>query len=309
MKPLLLLAALCLFFATEALAQTQKPTTANANKTVVEIVANSPDHTMLLEAVKAAGLTETLKGKGPFTIFAPTNSAFEKMDADRGQMPMNPPVRRDNMKMKRDTIGMSRDSSIWNRMQRDTSNTWDRTRVHRDTTARSRNRTSRDTSNTWDRDPGWTQRQRDTTATWDRPRTSRDTSNNWDRDRGWIERDTVNNQDQSSIRVDSMHHTRNNDWMKPENRMGLKNILTYHVVRGNYDAQALQKAIKAGNGKAELTTINGAKLIATMQGNTIQIEDVAGHKAQVTTADLKGSNGVIHVIDTIVMPTNDKNKK
>ena len=90
--------------------------------------------------------------------------------------------------------------------------------------------------------------------------------------------------------------------LKPENKGMLTKVLTYHVVSGNLDSKAVAKAIKAGNGKAELTTVSGDKLWAMMDGKNVVLMDEKGNKAMVTAVDLKGSNGVIHVIDAVVMP-------
>jgi uncharacterized surface protein with fasciclin (FAS1) repeats len=90
--------------------------------------------------------------------------------------------------------------------------------------------------------------------------------------------------------------------LKPENKTLLSKILTYHVVAGNLDSKAVVAAIKAGNGKAEVTTVSGGKLWAMMDGKNVVLKDEKGGKSIVTAVDLKGSNGVIHVIDTVVMP-------
>ena len=90
--------------------------------------------------------------------------------------------------------------------------------------------------------------------------------------------------------------------LKPENKALLTSILTYHVVAGNIDAAAVVAAIKAGNGKASLQTVSGKKLFASIENGKVILTDEKGGKATVTATDLKGSNGVIHVIDTIVMP-------
>jgi uncharacterized surface protein with fasciclin (FAS1) repeats len=82
----------------------------------------------------------------------------------------------------------------------------------------------------------------------------------------------------------------------------LASILTYHVVEGNLDANAVLAAIKAGNGKALLTTVNGAKLIASLSGKNVILTDQKGDVATVTATNMKASNGVIHVIDTVVVP-------
>ena len=137
----------------------------------------SSDHSTLVAAVKAADLVNTLKGKGPFTVFAPTNAAFAKLPAGT---------------------------------------------------------------------------------------------------------------------VDGL--------LKPENEATLSKILTYHVVAGNLDAAAVVAAIKAGSGKAVVTTVSGGKLTASLDGGKVKLTDENGGVSYVTAADLKGSNGVIHVIDTVLMP-------
>lgn len=90
--------------------------------------------------------------------------------------------------------------------------------------------------------------------------------------------------------------------LKSENKAQLAKILTYHVVSGNLDAAAVTAAIKEGNGKAELTTVSGGKLIASMDNGKVKLTDESGNSAYVTVVDLKGSNGVIHVIDGVVLP-------
>jgi uncharacterized surface protein with fasciclin (FAS1) repeats len=146
-------------------------------KNIVENAVNSKDHTTLVAAVKAAGLVDTLASKGPFTVFAPTNSAFDKLPA------------------------------------------------------------------------------------------------------GTVE-----------------------TLVKPENKATLTKILTYHVVAGNMDSKKIAKAIKDGNGTATLTTVSGGKLRASMEGSSLVLTDEKGGKSTVTIADVRQSNGVIHVIDTLVMP-------
>jgi uncharacterized surface protein with fasciclin (FAS1) repeats len=146
-------------------------------KDVVDIAIGSADHTTLVAAVKAADLVTTLKGKGPFTVFAPTNAAFGKLPAGT---------------------------------------------------------------------------------------------------------------------VESL--------LKPENKAQLAKILTYHVVSGNLDAAAVVAAIKSGNGKAALTTVSGGKLTGSMENGKVKLTDETGKSAFVTVADLKGSNGVVHVIDGVVLP-------
>jgi uncharacterized surface protein with fasciclin (FAS1) repeats len=147
------------------------------DKDIVDIAIGSEDHTTLVAAVKAADLVGTLQGKGPFTVFAPTNAAFDKLP------------------------------------------------------------------------------------------------------KGTVE-----------------------GLLKPESKEALSGILTYHVVAGNLDASAVVAAIKSGKGKAVLTTVNGAKLTASMKGDKVILTDSKGGTSTVTATDLKGSNGVVHVIDTVVMP-------
>jgi uncharacterized surface protein with fasciclin (FAS1) repeats len=152
--------------------------TVNAQKKdIVDIAAASEAHTTLVAAVKAADLVGTLKGSGPFTVFAPVNDAFAKLPAGT---------------------------------------------------------------------------------------------------------------------VDYL--------LKPENKATLVKILTYHVVAGNLDAAAVVAAIKAGNGTAVLTTVSGNKLTATLDNGKVKLTDEKGGVSFVIKADLKGTNGVIHVIDTVVMP-------
>ena len=150
---------------------------AQTNKDIVDVAAGSADHSTLVAAVKAADLVATLKSKGPFTVFAPTNAAFNKLPEGT-------------------VAGL----------------------------------------------------------------------------------------------------------LKPESKAALTGILTYHVVAGNLDAKAVLSAIKKGKGKAVLTTVAGGKLTATLKDGKVVITDEKGGKATVTTADLKASNGVIHVIDAVLMP-------
>ena len=146
-------------------------------KNIVENAVNSKDHTTLVAAVKAAGLVETLTGKGPFTVFAPTNSAFDMLPAGT---------------------------------------------------------------------------------------------------------------------VESL--------VKPESKMALTGILTYHVVAGKWNAKDIMKLIKKADGTAEITTVAGGKLWAMMEGDAIVLKDEAGNKAHITIKDVNQSNGVIHVIDHVLMP-------
>lgn len=147
------------------------------SKDIVSNAVNSKDHTTLVAAVKAAGLVETLQSPGPFTVFAPTNAAFDLLPAG--------------------TV---------------------------------------------------------TTL------------------------------------------------LKPENKAMLSGILTYHVVAGKVSSNELVNLIKAGNGSATLTTVAGGKLTATMKGNKVAIKDERGGMAYVTIADVNQSNGVIHVIDHVLLP-------
>ena len=92
--------------------------------------------------------------------------------------------------------------------------------------------------------------------------------------------------------------------MSAEGREDLTNILTYHVVEGETMAQALMQAIEgAGEEGYKLTTVNGAELTAMMDGENVVLVDAAGNRATVTATDVDASNGVIHVIDTVLMPS------
>lgn len=147
------------------------------SKDIIDNAVNSADHTTLVAAVKAAGLVDTLKGNGPFTVFAPVNSAFDKLPAG--------------------TVDML---------------------------------------------------------------------------------------------------------LKPENKGMLTNILTYHVIAGRYDSKAIAAKIKAGKGKAWFKAVNGGTLTAWMEGSTLVISDEKGGQSRVTIADVYQSNGVIHVVDSVLMP-------
>ena len=148
-----------------------------ASKDIIDNAVNSKDHTTLVAAVKAAGLVDTLKGPGPFTVFAPTNTAFAALPAGT---------------------------------------------------------------------------------------------------------------------VDTL--------LKPENKGMLTGILTYHVVAGKMDAAALTKAIAAGGGKATLKTVAGGNLTAMTSGGKVMVMDEKGGTANVTIADVYQSNGVIHVVDKVLLP-------
>ena len=148
-----------------------------ASKDIIDNAVNSKDHTTLVAAVKAAGLVETLKGPGPFTVFAPTNAAFAALPAGT---------------------------------------------------------------------------------------------------------------------VDTL--------LKPENKAMLSGILTYHVVAGKMDAAALTKAITDGKGTASLKTVAGGTLTAKAAGGKVMVTDEKGGSATVTIADVYQSNGVIHVVDKVLLP-------
>ena len=90
--------------------------------------------------------------------------------------------------------------------------------------------------------------------------------------------------------------------LKPENKALLTKILTYHVVAGKMTAADIAKAIKAGKGKAELTTVSGGKLWAWMEGKKLVLKDEKGGMSTVTIANVMQKNGVIHVVDTVLMP-------
>lgn len=146
-------------------------------KNIVENAVNSKDHTTLVAAVKAAGLVDTLMSAGPFTVFAPVNSAFDALPA------------------------------------------------------------------------------------------------------GTVE-----------------------TLLKPENKATLVKILTYHVIAGNFSAKDVVAAIKKGRGRAEFTTVAGNKLTAMLDGKSVVLTDEKGGKSRVTIADVKQSNGVIHVVDAVLLP-------
>lgn len=88
----------------------------------------------------------------------------------------------------------------------------------------------------------------------------------------------------------------------PEGKEQLTSILTYHVVEGPADAATLINNIKSNEGSYEITTVNGGTLTATLDGNNVVLTDAAGGKATVTATDIQASNGMIHVIDTVLMP-------
>lgn len=91
--------------------------------------------------------------------------------------------------------------------------------------------------------------------------------------------------------------------VKPENKATLTKILTYHVVAGKFDAKAIAASIKEGNGTATLKTVAGGVLKASMKGKKLILTDEKGGMSVVTIADVFQSNGVIHVVDTVVLPS------
>ncbi|GAB2638860.1 fasciclin domain-containing protein [Emticicia sediminis] len=90
--------------------------------------------------------------------------------------------------------------------------------------------------------------------------------------------------------------------VKPENKATLTAILTYHVVAGKLSASDIVAKIKAGNGTATMTTVQGGTLKASLKGKSVVLTDEKGGTSTVTIADVNQSNGVIHVIDTVVLP-------
>lgn len=90
--------------------------------------------------------------------------------------------------------------------------------------------------------------------------------------------------------------------LKPESRNQLKNILSYHVVQGEFLARDVINAIKSSNGKFEIETVNGGILTASLQGDTVILTDETGSRSAILQTDVKSSNGVAHVIDSVVLP-------
>ncbi|HEY6869899.1 MAG TPA: fasciclin domain-containing protein [Novosphingobium sp.] len=90
--------------------------------------------------------------------------------------------------------------------------------------------------------------------------------------------------------------------LKPENKGQLTSVLTYHVVPGKLSAMALRQQVRAGNGKATLKTAQGETLTVTQLGRRLVITDVHGGHSTISIADVNQSNGVIHVVDTVLMP-------
>jgi uncharacterized surface protein with fasciclin (FAS1) repeats len=91
--------------------------------------------------------------------------------------------------------------------------------------------------------------------------------------------------------------------LKPENKSKLAGVLTYHVVAGKLDTAELGKMIEAGGGKATLKTVAGGSLTAAKEGDAIVLTDATGGKSTVSQADVYQSNGVAHVIDTVLLPS------
>ena len=90
--------------------------------------------------------------------------------------------------------------------------------------------------------------------------------------------------------------------MRPANKAALTSILTYHVIPGRITSAQIAAKIRAGHGKARLTTVQGETLTASMQGKSLVLTDAKGGTSRVTTANVMQSNGVIHVVDTVLMP-------
>jgi uncharacterized surface protein with fasciclin (FAS1) repeats len=90
--------------------------------------------------------------------------------------------------------------------------------------------------------------------------------------------------------------------LKPENKATLTSILTYHVVSGKFDATAIVAAIKDNQGEFTVTTVQGDKLVASLNGSDVMLKDEKGNMSKVVIADVAASNGIIHAIDSVVMP-------
>jgi len=93
-----------------------------------------------------------------------------------------------------------------------------------------------------------------------------------------------------------------NTLLMTENKKTLQTVLTYHVVAGKWNAEDVLMRIKEGKGKAEITTVSGGVITAWLKGGAVYITDANGNSAKVTIADVNQSNGVIHVIDTVLLP-------
>jgi uncharacterized surface protein with fasciclin (FAS1) repeats len=90
--------------------------------------------------------------------------------------------------------------------------------------------------------------------------------------------------------------------LKPENKATLTSILTYHVVSGKFDATTIVAAIKDNEGVFTVTTVQGDKLVASLNGSDVMLKDEKGNMSKVVIADVAASNGIIHAIDSVVMP-------
>ena len=90
--------------------------------------------------------------------------------------------------------------------------------------------------------------------------------------------------------------------LRPENKRALQSFVTYHIVAGNLTASKILKAMCSGKGTASLTTVQGNELLVTMDGVDIVLTDCFGNIARITSADFNQSNGVIHVIDRVIIP-------
>ncbi|MFL2999586.1 MAG: fasciclin domain-containing protein [Cytophagales bacterium] len=106
-----------------------------------------------------------------------------------------------------------------------------------------------------------------------------------------------NNEAFSKIDADALGNL-----LKPENVKALSNVLTYHVVSGKLMATDVVNALKSGNGKVELTALNGQKINVKSKDGKIYLEDSQGNMSEIIATDVAGSNGVIHVINSVVMP-------
>ncbi|KMQ68313.1 fasciclin [Chryseobacterium sp. FH2] len=90
--------------------------------------------------------------------------------------------------------------------------------------------------------------------------------------------------------------------VKPENKATLTKILTYHVLPGKFNAKEIWAAVKTGKGKSMMKTVEGEELTFWTKGKDLYVRDAKGNDAKITIADVNQSNGVIHVIDTVLMP-------
>jgi len=90
--------------------------------------------------------------------------------------------------------------------------------------------------------------------------------------------------------------------LKTENQAALRRLLTHHVVAGRLDRATLMKQVAAGGGQAQLKTVQGGLLVATISGPSVMLTDGLGGMARVTDADHKQSNGIVHVVDKVLMP-------